>query len=42
MQVIVVQYQRKLHSLQVHTRFIKMIQMNMVNTFKNATILIFE
>jgi hypothetical protein len=35
MQATVVQYRQKLHSLQVHTRFFKMNQMNMVVTFKN-------
>jgi len=34
MQATVAQYQQKLHSLQVHTRFFKMIQMDMVLTFK--------
>jgi hypothetical protein len=42
MQATMVQYQQKLHSLQVHTRFFKMIQMDMVVTFKNIIILIFE
>jgi hypothetical protein len=34
MQATVAQYQQKLHSLQVHRRFFKMIQMDMVVTFK--------
>jgi len=38
----VAQYRQKLHSLYVHTRFLKMIQMNMVVTLKNVIILIFE
>jgi hypothetical protein len=42
MQITVVQYREKLHSLQVHTRFFKMIQMNMVVTEKNIIILISE
>jgi hypothetical protein len=42
MQVIVAQYWKKLHSLQVHTRFFKMIQIDMVVTLKNIIILIFE
>jgi hypothetical protein len=33
MQVMMVQYQQKLHSLQVHTRFFKTIQMDNVVTF---------
>jgi hypothetical protein len=42
MQVTMVQYQQKLHSLQVHTRFFKMIQMDMVVTLNNIIILTFE
>jgi hypothetical protein len=42
MQAMMAQYQQKLHSLQVHTRFFKMIQMNMVVTLKIIIILIFE
>jgi hypothetical protein len=34
MQVIVAQYWQKLHTLQVHTIFSKMIQMDMVVTLK--------
>jgi hypothetical protein len=33
MHAIMVQYRQKLHPLQVHTKFFKMIQMNMVITF---------
>jgi hypothetical protein len=39
---MVVQYHLKLHSLQVHTRFFKMIQMDMVVILKHIIILIFE
>jgi hypothetical protein len=42
MQATVVQYWHKLHSLQVHPKFFKMMQMNMVIIFLNATIIIFE
>ncbi len=42
MQVTVAQYWQKKHSLQVHTRFFEMIQMDMVVSFKNVNILIFE
>jgi hypothetical protein len=34
MQVIMVQYRQKLHSLHVHTRFFEMVQMGMFITFK--------
>jgi hypothetical protein len=34
MQAIVVEYNQKLHSLQVHARFLKMIQMDMVVILK--------
>jgi hypothetical protein len=42
MQVTVAQYWQKKHSLQVHTRFFEMIQMDMVVSLKNVNILIFE
>jgi hypothetical protein len=42
MQAAVAQYWQKLHFLQVHTRFFKMIQIDMVVTLKNVIILIFE
>jgi hypothetical protein len=42
MQVMVAQYQQKLHFLQVYTRFFKMIQMDMVIISKNVIIIIFE
>jgi len=42
MQAIVVQYRQKLHSLQIHARFFKMIQMDMVVTLKKIIIIIFE
>jgi len=42
LQAIMVEYWQKLHSLQVHARFFKMIQMDMVVTLKNIFILIFE
>jgi hypothetical protein len=35
-------FRQFLHSLQVHTRFFKMIQMDMVVIFKNIIILICE
>jgi hypothetical protein len=42
MQAKLAQYWQKLHSLQVHTRFFKMIQMNMVVTLKNVIIRFLE
>jgi hypothetical protein len=39
---IVTQYWQKIHSLQVHTRFFKMIQMDMFVNLKIIIILIFE
>jgi hypothetical protein len=42
MQATVVQYRQKLHFLQVHTKLLKIIQMDMVVTFLNVIILIFE
>jgi len=42
MQATVGQHWQKLHSLQVHTRFFKMIQMDIVVSLKNVIILIFE
>jgi hypothetical protein len=38
----VIHFQQFLHSLQVHTRFIKMIQMDMVVTLKIIIIIVFE
>jgi hypothetical protein len=42
MQAMVAQYPQKLHSLQVHIKFFKMIEMDMVVTLKNIIILIFK
>jgi hypothetical protein len=42
MQAMVVQNRKKLHSLQVHKRLFKMIQIDMAVTFKNIIMLIFE
>jgi hypothetical protein len=42
MQAMVAQYWQKKHSLQVHTRFFEMIQMDMVVNFLNVIILIFD
>jgi len=42
MQATMVQYWQKLHSLQVLTRFFKMIQMDMVVTLKIIIIIIFD
>jgi hypothetical protein len=42
MQVIVAQKRQKIHSLWVHTRFLKMIQMDMVVTLKNISNVICE
>jgi len=42
MQIMMAQYQQKLHSLQVHTKLFKMIQMDMVVIFKNIIIPNFE
>jgi hypothetical protein len=36
------QYKQKMHSLWIHTKNSKMIQMDMVVTLKNVDILIFE
>jgi hypothetical protein len=41
MQATMVQYQQKLHSLEIHTRFFLMIQMGMVVNFKIIINLIF-
>jgi len=38
----VAHFQLFLHSLQIHIRFFKMIQMYMIVTLKNIIILIFE
>jgi hypothetical protein len=42
MQATEAQYWQELHFLQVHKRFFEMIQMDMVVTFKNVIILVFE